>query len=419
MPRRSKAKGLYQRGPYWLDWDRKRDGTLRSPNLGIFWYDPERGRIRSVSAGTGDDRDGRKALDRHYLSHTEGQAICPTCGQRRTDAEGSYFVTDAIADYLAMRDDATLEHRLAHVLAYIGSLPTQAIRCRQVDEAWVARFRTWSLARPVIHTSGRVRAEPRSASTIENSLIALAAAINAAAKRGDTSRPAQFRPIQTRELNNTPKRRLSVDEIAAAFRYALDPRFPTKRAGLLRFLRISIGTLCRPDAAHDFSTAPDRQQWNSERRVVALNPKGRRQTKKYRATVIAPWQLAQRIDETNGFFVPVKSIRSAWDSMCDDLGWPKDGENGTKLIRRSGAQLLRDPARKVPTEQIELLLGHRKIDSVTDLYAAFDPVYLADATRALEALIDEIEIKAPGAFHRNNTGNAVNIVPIGASKKAS
>ena len=416
MPRRSKAKGLYQRGPYWLDWDRRADGSLRSPNLSIFWYDPSRGRIRSTSARSGDVAEAKVALDRHYLEHTEGEAICPTCGQRRQIGDG-FLVLQAIRNYLSTRDDKAIGHRLAHISAFIVHTGQVQLTCRQANEGWAARFRKWTAEQPIVSPTGIKR--QRTASTIENSLIQLAAAINAAHRRGDCLAPAQFRPIQTRELNNTPKRRLSVDEIAAAFRYALDPRFPTKRAGLLRFLRISVGTLCRPDAAHDFSTAPDRQQWNSERRVIALNPKGRRQTKKYRATVIAPWQLAQRIDETAGFFVPVKSIRSAWDSMCDDLGWPKDGENGTKLIRRSGAQLLRDPARKVPTEQIELLLGHRKIDSVTDLYAAFDPAYLADATRALEALIDEIEIKAPGAFHRDSTGNAVNIVPIGASKKAS
>ena len=58
-----------------------------------------------------------------------------------------------------------------------------------------------------------------------------------------------------------------------------------ERASLRRFLMISVATWARPDAAHDFSTDPKRRQWNSKARILSLNPRGRRQTKKYRATV--------------------------------------------------------------------------------------------------------------------------------------
>lgn len=98
--------------------------------------------------------------------------------------------------------------------------------------------------------------------------------------------------------------------------------------------------------------------------------------------------------------------------MCRSLGWAKDGESGPKLIRRSIAQLLRDPKRKVPTAQIELQLGHRSIDSVTDLYAAFDPTYLAAYTRAIEGIINQIESLCPGAFHRKDTGTGATVIPM-------
>ncbi len=414
MPRRAKAKGVYQRGAYWLDWDRKRDGALRSPNLAIFWYDPDAGRIRSLSTGTAIDAEAKRALDRHYLLHTEGAAICPTCGQRRNAEDGSYFVTNAITDYLAIKDDTILEARLAHVVDYIGTLPSPHIHCRQISESWAQAFRDWAAKQPVVFTSGRIRAEPRAPSTIENSLIALAAAITAAHDRGDIAKPVQFRPIQTRELNRTPRRRLTVKELARAFRYAIDPKFPVKRRALHQFLIASVATLARPDAVYDISTDPRRRQWDAASRVLHLNQAGRRQTKKYRATVIAPRQLALHLDGCDGLFVQSGSIRSAYDSMCEALGWPKDGENGQKLIRRSVAQLLRDPARKVPTEQLELQMGHRRMDSVTDLYAAFDPAYLADCTRAIEGLIDEIETLAPGAFHRKDTGGGAVIIPMRA-----
>jgi hypothetical protein len=431
MPRRAKAKGLHHRGRYWLDWDERADGTRRSPFLTIFWYDDERGRIRSASTGTVDEGQALRALILKDLADHGGGDLCPTCGQRKPAEATPYFVTNAINEYRAVKDDTVLDARLDHVVDYIATLPSAEIKCEQVDEDWVAAFRTWSAAQPVVFSSGRFRDEPRAPSTTENSVIALQSAINQAEWRKRIPEGARFTPIQTKVLNRTPYRRLSIDEIAAAFRYASDPRFPVKRQGLHRFLMLSVGTAARPDAAHDVSTERDRRQWNADRSVLALNPAGRRQTKKYRATVIAPWQLAHRLDEVKGFFVEAVSVRSAWDSMCDDLGWPRDREFGMKIVRRSVAQLLRDAgtkrawseewrdqSRKVPSEEIELQLGHRKLDSVTDLYAAFDPDYLANATRAIEAIIDEIEARVPGAFHRTDTGEAPKIVPIRASKKA-
>lgn len=342
----------------------------------------------------------------------------------------------AIADYLASHDHLVsidaVRARLAHVLRYVAITGAPDIRCERIDEDWVRRFRTWLAAEPVISTAGTVRAEPRSAGTIENSVIQLAAAINTAHKRGDTSRPAQFQPIPIKELNRTPQRRLTIEELAAAFRYTqAETHRANERVALHRFLMISVATAARPDAAHDFTLDPVKRQWNADRKVIALNPAGRRQTKKRRATVIAPWQFARRLEDAKGAFVPVVSVRSAWDTMTAALGWPADGEGGMKIVRRSIAQMLRDagtprawsdhwraPERKVPTDQIELQLGHSEIDSVTDLYAAFDPDYLSQATAAIEGIIDSIEALCPGAFHRSDTGEAGKIVPISASKKA-
>ncbi|CAN5193523.1 hypothetical protein BH10PSE12_BH10PSE12_37230 [soil metagenome] len=319
-----------------------------------------------------------------------------------------------MADYIVLtleRESAkAISARLAHVTDYIAHLGHLALRCEQVNEEWIRRFRTWLAKKPVISTAGKIRREPRAPSTIENSVIQLAAAINAAHARGDTTRPAQFRPIQTKELNRTPRRRLTVEQLAEAFRYAIDPQFSVKRANLQRFLIASVSTLGRPDAIYDLSTDPARKQWDGNLQIIHLNPNGRRQTKKYRAIVRAPWQLALQLDQASGFYVGVGSVRSAFDAMCEELGWAKNGEHGTKLIRRSVAQLLRDPARGVPTEQLELQLGHRRIDSVTELYGAFDPAYLREVTAAIESLIDEVEVLVPGAFHRKHTGPSNRII---------
>ena len=70
-------------------------------------------------------------------------------------------------------------------------------------------------------------------------------------------------------------RDLSMDEVA---------RLPEQLATtphLLTFCMISLNTLARPDAVLDLSPA----QVDVQRRLIKLNPEGRKQTKKYRPVV--------------------------------------------------------------------------------------------------------------------------------------
>jgi len=411
MPRRATAKGLHHSGRFWLDWDARADGSLRSPYLAIFWYDTAARRTRSLSTGTADVEAARIQLIKKDLTESGIGAFCPTCGQK-VEAQSGYGLCDAIRDYLAIKDDKILAARLDHVLDYVEHIGAQAARCSDIGEDWIAGFRAWSLAQPVVFTSGRVRDEPRAFSTTENSVIALAAAINKAKSRGQIADPAMFRPIQTKELNNTPQVRLTVAEIARAFAYAADPRMKVRRRSLHRYLIAAVSTLARPDAIVDLSTTPARAQWNSDAKVISLNQKGRRQTKKYRPILPAPWQFALHLDACDGFYVPVKDITGAWETMRDSLGWPSDGQYGPKLIRRSMAKLLRDRLPKRDWPEIEMMLGHDKFDQTSDIYAPFDPDYLAAAKAEVERIIGEIESLAPGAFHRSNTGDGAVVIPM-------
>lgn len=411
MPRRATAKGIYRRGQFWLDWDRKRDGSLRSPHLAIYWYDAERGRTRSATTGSGDVAEAKGALDRHYLATTEGAAICPTCGQRRVAGSG-FLVLQAIQDYLSRKQDGdkAIAHRIAHVTAYIADKGELTLTCERVNEEWIRGFRDWLAARPIVSPTGLRR--QRSLSTIENSVLQLAAAINAAHERGDTNRPAQFKPIPTKTLNRSPTHRSDIKELARMFAYAIDDRFPEKRGPLHRFLIASVATLGRPDAVFDISTDPKRRQWNSAARILNLNPDGRRQTKKYRATLPIAWQVALHLDASTGYFVGVSSVRSAWRSMSSELNLPGDGQSGVKLIRRSMAKLLRDRLPKEHWSEIEMFLGHAKFDSTSDIYAPFDPNYLGAARAEIERIISDIEKLSPGAFHRKDTGGSATLVPL-------
>jgi len=100
--------------------------------------------------------------------------------------------------------------------------------------------------------------------------------------------------------------------------------------------------------------------------------------------------------------------------MAVSLKLPPEGEAGLKVIRRSVATILRD--RGVSAGELELMLGHRKLDSTSEVDAPFDPDYLAGAKRAIEAMIDDLEKLAPGAFYCHDTALGGNIVSIGSTK---
>ena len=126
MAHRPTKKHVYARGDYWLDWDRRQDGTPRTKYLTIFWYDGKRGRIRSASTRTSDVATAKAALDKHYLTVSTGGAVCPTCGQRRVENANAPLLT-IISDYLALNEDhaniGSIRPRLAHVVNYVATLP--------------------------------------------------------------------------------------------------------------------------------------------------------------------------------------------------------------------------------------------------------------------------------------------------------
>jgi len=393
MPRAKRPKPLYQRGKYRLD--PPRDGREA---LIITWYDPERKRERSISAGTADPENAAKVVDKMF-DESQGRSFCPTCGQPIQGVR-SPLVLDAIDRYARSKEllpgaDA-IRHRLRHVTEYIEETGQEEVRCNQVDREWVDKLRRWLAAKPV--RAGDTERE-RALSTIENSVLQLAAAINYADDHG-----ARFRPIPAKEVNRTPLYRANVDTLAKMFAYALEGE---KRKNLLNFLRLSVLTLGRPDAVLEATTDPAKDQWHPGANIFNLNPKNRRQTKKYRAVVPIARQGVDWLNSLpKGPVIAVNSIRKAWDTMAADIGLPGDRESGAKLIRRSMADLLRSRMRSTDWPEVEAFLGHRKFDSVSELYAPLRPDYLVNARASIEQIIDEIEAQVPDAFYRADTARS-------------
>ena len=71
MPRKTRQKPIYERGGYKLY-----PARAGRSNLEIIWYDEARKRERSTSVTAGCEREGLLAVDRLYLTITEG-AIDP------------------------------------------------------------------------------------------------------------------------------------------------------------------------------------------------------------------------------------------------------------------------------------------------------------------------------------------------------
>lgn len=405
MPSKKRPKPLYQRGRYALYKRADRD------NLEIVWYDEARKRERSKSAGSGDIGAARLALDREYLADTDHR-VCPTC-HRPWDHSGSPLLLTAINDYLILSEEKagikSAKNRLGHVVDYVLATDENAT-CATIDQRWVDGFRKWMAGKPNPDGS------KRSLSHIEGCVMQLAAAINAT-----PGEKASFKAEQQKVVANSPTYRADVAMLARMFNFCLRPvggrtekenaMIAAARGNLLAYLRMAVATWARPDAIFDVK----QDQWYGAARVLNLNPKGRRQTKKYRPLIPIPHQFAPWLDDMGPKWLEVSSVRHGWASMSKALELPKGREAGEKLIRRSMATLARPIIGEANWRQGEIMLGHVKA-SISDIYAVPDPANLGLALKATESIIDEIEALAPGAFSYRKvtaTGTVLSVVEGG------
>jgi len=435
MPRRTPP--FYQRGKYWLAHDERADGSLRSPNLYIWWYDSGTRRERSTSTATSDVAAGILALDKVYLADKdEAPAFCHACGQPLAQAR-AYLLTDAIADYKIewgnTRASAdTISGRLAHAVAFLdaeqalgkegrfGHSTSCATACGTV---FVTAFRAWSRLQPVEWRNGKGEvtvSRPRSPAATEASIAQLIAVLNHAANaepaRSD-KRPI-YKPLPARQVQRQRRTRIGVEELAKMFAYAAEP--DRQRGSLHAFLVASVCTIARPGAVVDINVAPDREQWWPGAPTIDLNPQGRTQNKKHRAVLpVLPlldrW-LREEYETYMALPIPdragrgwlvnyhgraIQDVDRAWDTMLTKLDMPAGREWRPYLLRHSLATLVRNNGAK--KWDLEGFMGHRD-GSQTEVYAIGE---FPTVVRALNRIIAKIEKLAPGSTHRNPTGTGV------------
>ena len=253
----TRRDAIYQRGAFWLDHDRGKNGAPLSPWLYICWYDQAKGRIRRKNTRERDVRLASNALDRHYLAvhkPTEAEKDSYSVSEAMTDYWLEHGSTAASAD--AIRARLKLVTRF-NVEAEAGRLLDPFLP-RQVDDDWIRRFRKWAEADPIVARRKNEQGEwaessrrKRAASTVEESVIQLKAALNFTEKR--SGHEPKFEHKTRAQVTPTRNDRLSI----AAIGELLD--FTIKGSGhyaghadrllpLRRYIIAAVTTLGRPDA---------------------------------------------------------------------------------------------------------------------------------------------------------------------------
>jgi integrase len=157
---------------------------------------------------------------------------------------------------------------------------------------------------------------------------------------------------------------------------------------LLTFCMISLNTLARPNAVLELG--PD--QVDLRRRLIALNPKGRLQTKKYRPVVPISGTLLTWLTGCGGSrYVafrgkPVASVKKSFARAAAAVGL--EGVS-PYCLRHTMATELR--ARNVSEWEVMGMLGHKsKAARTSERYAKFRPDYLGEAVKAIDGYFAEL-----------------------------
>jgi len=343
----------YKVGEYWLG---QRKG---SPNWYRVWWDTDSGRIRRASLGTADFAEARKALK-------------------------DWFARQHLPEQEPLDDIALATIIRIYYEEHAMDLPSH--EAARIETKWLDHFGGQSVAeattpKAIDRFIDTLLKSGKSPNYVNRILSSGRAAINRAYKKGMIVN-APF--IRTTPLGHVePKGRpLSMDELRGLYHLS-DHDY------LRRFILWMVGTVARPDAIMELSLA----QIDLEYSLVNLNPPGRAQTKKFRPTVKLPETLRAHMGD--GPYVLMNGdkrrmdVKYAWRKVRQKLAF--DSAVVPYSIRHTMTRHLR--ASGVDGWQVAAQLGHKQPGlSTTEIYAPFDPNYLAGAVEVLDNYLKELLI---------------------------
>ena len=365
MPR-PRARPLFELGSQWIGREKGKPYFYR------YWHDAGTGHSRRASLGTADIEEAKTRLAEIIV-----RGEVKTAKSHLSVVLEDYFINKT--DHLTSSGTARNAGRL--MLECWGDL----IQTGDLLEAKQKKFVKWSLERD------------HALATIARNLGVLAAALAHAKLQIDViyndgailAKWPEIKPKAPRKIYEPTD-----EELARMLRAPIPD-------DLRRWLLNAMATGGRPEAVLELAPAARKRDVG----LIDLNPEGRRQNKKYRATVrelpsqtkwLNEWESLAASLAAKGETRPSQyCIYASVDSVDTALRrWRiKPAVNVPKIsvysIRHRATSVMR--AAGVPSEQISFQIGHRRpSERSTRNYGEYGPDYLSAAAKALEAWVSKV-----------------------------
>ena len=345
----------FQIGDYWLSLEENKSPVWRAT-----WYDADARQTRRSSLGTKDFQQAKIALAEFAVKQAQPKNVSATemplalllVRYWELHAKKIASATQAkiaLAIWTDFWGDATI--------ADLTPLRQQEFACwlsnRGYKNAYVDR----------IISVGR-------------------SAITRAHKWGEIDKLPFIFSVSDRSDEKEPFR-LSTEQMRA---FLFEARFTPH---LFIFSMIMLNTHCRPSAALEL--APDQVKFAD--RIIELNPKGRKQNKKFRPIVPLTDTLARVLSDGAGpryvlwHGQPVQSIRKTFDATVRQAGLPEEVTRYS--LRHTMATELRKCS--VPFWEVEGMLGHRR-PGMTEKYAFLHPDYNGQSRLAIDNYFQRLDL---------------------------
>lgn len=370
-----------QVGDFWLSTRDDSDVWCRT------WYDPAKRQTRRASLGTADVQEAYQALIKFVAGN-------PSAKEQPAETVTVHQVLNWFYENRGKKlsSASAFRNSFGHWQGYFNATVT----VREATPLKITAFREALEAEG--YAPGyviRILSDGRTAFNwcLDNQLIDWVPRI----KSGQNAQQIEDTPPRGRPLD--------IEEMAKLYIAAFNGRARHVEALMV----IMLNTICRPGAARDLGPA----QIDSRHGLVALNPPGRKQTRKRRPVVpltsslkaslieIEKWEIeAAKRRHERGFklanYVAYRGRATgnnaeAFRALVERAGFedPK-GMITPYSIRHTLARELRKA--RVPTEQIAVYLGHKAPagGQHTLTYAPYDPEYLLDASAVVESYVTRL-----------------------------
>lgn len=344
-----------QIGDYWLS---QRPGSIQWCRT---WYDAGTRQTKRASLGTGDFQSAKLKLWEWFAKH----------GQMPKQSAHDASLSMALVRYWEHRGKKLASAEMTRIALGYWSDFFGDCTVSEVTASRQREFMGW------LRSSG---SKPRSDGYIKRIMGVGASALSRAYKEGEIESAPYILPGQDGEPRDLV---FSEAQSAALWQAA---KLPHERM----MLALLYGTLARPEAA----LALCREFVDFDRWLLAQNPPGRKQTKKFRPVVpVCAFLRPILTAAPPGPLVtwqgkPIASFKTAWRKLRSDAGLPVEAV--PKTIRHTMATELR--AANVPEAEIQGFLGHKAFGGKTEVYAKYRPDYCGEAVAAIDAYMASVRV---------------------------